>query len=163
MGRLSNPPDTVETLTGQGVVAAGEVLGKTSGSAEGPDEASHLRREEEKGQLSNPDGKPIQRRLTDVDVDELVTGYRAGRSLPDLADDFGVHRRTVATHLEQRGVRRRLNLRKMSEGDIADAGRRYRAGDSLATVGRTHGVDPATVRRELVRAGVEIRPRRGDT
>jgi hypothetical protein len=94
-------------------------------------------------------------------VDRLVTGYRAGRSLADLAQALGVHCRTIAAHLEQRGVQRRVNLRKMTEHDISDAARRYRAGDSLATVGKIHGVDAATVRRELVRAGVKIRPRPG--
>jgi lambda repressor-like predicted transcriptional regulator len=113
------------------------------------------------GQLSNPGPRAIQRRLRAAEIDDLVTLYRAGRSLADLADNYGVHHRTVAAHLEQRGIQRRLNLPKMSEQDISDASRRYRAGDSLATVGKTHGVDAATVRRALVRAGVKIRPRRG--
>ena len=138
-----------------------DVPRKASGSAADPSSASRSRCHEETGQLSNPGQGPIQCRLTNADVDRLMTGYRAGRSLPDLADAFGVHRRTVAVHLEQRGVKRRVNLRKMSQRDIREASRRYRAGDSLATVGRTRGVDAATVRRELVRAGVKIRPRPG--
>ena len=93
-------------------------------------------------------------------MDELEAGYQADRALPDLAHDFGVHRRTVAAHLEQRGAHRRVNRRKMSEDDIADASRRYRAGDSLAAIGKTLDVHAATVRRGLVRAGVIIRPRR---
>jgi hypothetical protein len=99
--------------------------------------------------------------LTDADVDRLVTGYQAGRSLPDLADDFGVHRRTVAARLERRGIHRRANPRKMNEDDITDASHRYLAGDSLATVGRAAGVNATTVRRVLVRAGIAIHRRRG--
>jgi hypothetical protein len=91
----------------------------------------------------------------------LVAAYRAGRSLRDLAAEFGVHRRTVAALLESRGVPRRVNLRKLTADDVTDASHRYRAGDSLATIGDVCGVDAETVRRELVRAGVAIRRRRG--
>ena len=82
----------------------------------------------------------------------------AGRS-PISPGDFGVHRRTVAARLEQRGIGRRVNRRKMSERDIAHASIRYRAGDSLATVGRLLGVHAATVRRELLRIRVTMRAR----
>ena len=157
MGRLSNPPDPLETLTGQGIAGSGDVRGKRSKTAKARPSASGSGRPENTGRLSNPGDETVQRRLTDADVDELVTGYQAGRSLPDLAEDFGVHRRTVAAHLEQRGVQRRVNRRKMTEDDIREAACRYLAGDSLATVGDALGVHAATVRRELVRAGVDIR------
>ena len=113
------------------------------------------------GRLSNPRRLTIQRRLADADVDELVTGCRAGRSLLDLAHDFGVHRRTIAAHLDQRGVQRRVNRRKMCEADLADALHRYQDGNSLAVIGKTLDVHAATVRRELVHAGIQIRPRPG--
>lgn len=99
--------------------------------------------------------------MTDDEVDQLVAGYEAGQSLPELANNCGIHHRTVAAHLEQRGVPRRANLRKLSETDVADAARRYTAGDSLAAVSKHHGVNAETVRRALIRAGVAIRPRFG--
>jgi hypothetical protein len=46
-----------------------------------------------------------------------VTGYRRGQSLADLAAQFGIHRRTVAAHLEARGVPRRINKPKMTSAD----------------------------------------------
>ena len=115
------------------------------------------------GQLSNPPRRPVLRRLNEVEIDRLVCEYQAGRTLADLAAALGVHRRTVAAHLEARGVQRRVNRRKMSDDDIDEAARRYRRGDSLAKVALAVDVDAATVRRELHRAGVTIRRRRGWT
>ena len=39
-------------------------------------------------------------------VDDLVAQYREGATLVELASVFGVNRRTVATHLTRREVRR---------------------------------------------------------
>jgi hypothetical protein len=151
----------VEALTGQGFAGSSQGDGRSSETVRRSPSASESGGRENTGQLSNPGPRAIQRRLRAAEIDDLVTGYRAGRSLRDLAGELGVHPRTVAAHLEQRGVQRRLNLPKMSEHAISDASRRYRAGNSLATVGKTHGVDAATVRRQLLRAGVRIRPRPG--
>ena len=41
-----------------------------------------------------------QRRLSDSTVDALIAAYKLGRSLPDIAVEFGIHQRTVAEHLE---------------------------------------------------------------
>ena len=116
---------------------------------------------EEPGRLSNPTPRPVQRRLDSSEVDQLVAEYLAGRTLRELAGILGVHHRTIAGHLEQRGAKRRANPRKMSTLDVLAAARRYETGDSLATVAQTFNVDTATSRRELPRAGVAIRPRRG--
>ena len=161
MGRLSNPPDPVETLTGQAIAGSGDGRGTAAGSPKRSHGQSDSGGPNNAGRLSNPRGGAIQRRLTDADVDRLVARYQAGRSLPALAEDLGVHRRTIAAHLDLRGVQRRLNVRKMSQLDVGDAARRYRAGDSLAAIAQVYKVHAATVRRELLRAGVRIRPRPG--
>jgi len=81
--------------------------------------------------------------------------------LDELAREFGVHRRTVADHLERLGVARMVNLPKLTPTDIERAAIQYRAGDSLATVGKMLHVDASTVQRALKRTGVAIRPRPG--
>ena len=86
----------------------------------------------------------------------------AGRSLREIAAARGVHRRTIAAHLENRGIPRRPSGRKLTDRQVATAARRYLSGDSLATVAEGFDVDAATVGRELHRAGVAIRPRRGE-
>jgi transposase-like protein len=81
--------------------------------------------------------------------------------LDELAREFGVHRRTVAHHLERLGVARRVNLPKLTPTDIERAVSQYQAGDSLATVGKILNVDASTVQRALKQAGMAIRPRPG--
>jgi DNA-binding transcriptional regulator LsrR (DeoR family) len=103
----------------------------------------------------------VQRRLTAIEIAALVAEYQHGRSLNELARQFGVHRRTVADHLERLGVARKVNLPKLTPTDIERAVSQYQAGDSLATVGKTLNVDASTVQRALKRAGVAIRPRPG--
>jgi len=66
------------------------------------------------GQLSNPGRRPVQRRLRGPEVDTVVALYQAGQSLRELAAELGIHHRTVAAHLDQRGVPRRVNRRKMT-------------------------------------------------
>lgn len=89
--------------------------------------------------------------------------YRAVQSLRAVAEALGVHHQTVAACLQQLGIPRRANERKMTADDVVEAARRYTAGDSLATVASAFGGDAATVRRELQRAGTAVRPRRGRT
>jgi transposase len=91
----------------------------------------------------------------------MAAAYQHGHSLGELAREFGVHRRTVADHLERLGVARRVNLPKLTSTDIKRAASQYRAGDSLATVGKMLHVDASTVQRALKRVGVAIRPRPG--
>src|SRR5665213_311539 len=95
------------------------------------------------------------------EVAAVAAEYQNGRSLDDLAREFGVHRRTIADRLERLGVARRVNLPKLTPTDIERAVRQYQAGDSLATVGKRLNVDASTVQRALKRAGVAIRPRPG--
>ena len=161
MGRLSNPPEPVEAVIDQGLCGARR---RRRGVKMPPDSSIWGDRAviyEETGQLSNPSRRPVQRRLTDVEIDELVHEYQTGRTLADLATAFGVHPRTVAAHLQARGVKRRVNRRKMTDDDVSEAARRYGNGDSLAKVAYAFVVDAATVRRELHRAAIPIRPRRG--
>jgi len=119
--------------------------------------------DEETRQLSNQPRRPVQRRLSNLEIDELVNVYRIGRALVDLAAQFGIDRRTVAAYLAARDVERRVNRRKMTDDDVGEAALRYRAGDSLAKVALAFNVDAATIRRELHRSGVAIRLRRGWT
>jgi predicted DNA binding protein len=44
------------------------------------------------------------RRLTDGQVDRLVEGYASGRTVHQLATEFGVTRQTVSQHLGRRCV-----------------------------------------------------------
>jgi transposase-like protein len=181
-GRLSNPLDTLESGAEQGFHDSPAAGQKTRNAATRSPHSPGGAVPNNRGQLSNLTkathrgdevdspatgrsgprlGPPILRRLTRSQIGDVVTGYQSGRSLADLAQEFGIHRRTVADHLERVGVPRRVNLAKMSPDDVSRATTRYRTGESLATVGKALSVDASTVRRALKRAGVTIRPRRG--
>ena len=105
--------------------------------------------------------KPVQRRLTHSELEVVAAAYQHGRSLDELAREFGIHHRTVADHLERLGIARRVNLPKLSAADVKRAAARYRNGESLATVGKALKVDASSVQRALKRVGVPIRPRPG--
>lgn len=180
-GRLSNPQGTLETAPEQGFLAepaADRKPQKAPHRAANHPAAAHP---DNRGRHSNPGSralsagadsvdsptavgvarrptKPVQRRLTPSELEAVAAAYQHGRSLHELAREFGVHRRTVADHLERLGVARRVNLPKLTSTDIERAASQYQAGDSLATVGKILNVDASTVQRALKRAGVAIRP-----
>ena len=161
MGRLSNPPDSLESLTGQGIAGSGDHPVESSKRGFCPPFAAESDVQETPGRLSNPGLGRVRRRLDEVEIDKLVGAYLEGRTLADLAGEMGIHKRTVAAHLEAHGVQRRVNRRRMSENDVGAAARCHRGGDSLAKVALAFDVEAATVQRELIRAGVAIRPRPG--
>ena len=161
MGRLSNPPEHLKHLLDRGTEIPPHNPKRRPRGPEGVTATAGPATSEETGRHSNPSPRPVQRRLRASEVDTIGVEYQAGRSLRAIAKVLGVHHWTVAVHLEQLGVPRRVNRRKMNAHNIVDACARYEAGDALATVAAAYGVDAATVRRELHRADVAMRPRRG--
>jgi AraC-like DNA-binding protein len=109
------------------------------------------------GRLSNP----VQRRLSDAAVDDLVRSHSDGASIDSLARRLGVHRTTLLHHLDRRGVPRPPNTRKMTDRTVRQAATWYQTGESLKTVAARFGVDPRTRAREFKKAGIQVRPRRG--
>ena len=101
------------------------------------------------------------RRMSEAEVDDLVTGYRDGSSVRSLATRFGVHRTTVLCHLDRRNVERRPNVAKLVGASLEKATRLYVSGLSLAAVGKQMNVSARTVASALSDAGVVLRPRRG--
>ena len=89
-------------------------------------------------------------------VDDLVSEYRSGATLVELAAQFRVNRRTVAAHL----VRREVPIRRGSfdPSRIHEAADLYLSGLTLAEVGVKVGAGPQAVRRALASHGIVIRP-----
>lgn len=93
--------------------------------------------------------------LSSAEVDRLVADYMAGVGVGVLAERYGIHRATVATHLRRRNV---LRCRPgLDVNEQAEAVRLYRAGMSLRAIGQRMGVDRKAVRALVVTAGVAIR------
>jgi transposase-like protein len=179
MGRLSNPPET-QNISEQGCHASPPTSRDTLKFPERSSDSPEPRDSNNKGQLSNPawmalcgdddgadpppradaqrPGSALQRRLTPSQLEAVAEQYQSGRSLHDVARDFGVHHRTVAEHLERLGIARRVTLPKLSATDVKRVATRYRAGESLAILGKASNVQASTVQRALKRAGIQIRP-----
>ena len=157
MGRLSNPPETLESVSDQGGRDTPPPRPTTSKGAERSSSAPEPGDLEEKGQLSNP----VQRRLSRGVVDELAHLYVEGASIDALARRYGIHRTTIIAHLDRQGVPRRRVARKMTDTLVALASERYAEGPSLAAVASELGIHPRTLAREFRRAGTPIRARRG--
>ena len=120
-GRLSNPPEAVETLAGQGSQASCRPRKTIGGTPNRASERSAEAPPEEKGRLSNP----VQRRLSDAEVDELAKCYIEGTSIDALARVYRVHRTTVIGHLDRRQIPRRRVVRKMIDRTVEDAAAAY--------------------------------------
>jgi AraC-like DNA-binding protein len=157
MGRLSNPPETLECRADQGERGTPPLRRTTSKGATRSSNLPESGDLEEKGQLSNP----VQRRLSLRVVDELVRLYEEGASIDALGRRYGVHRTTIIVQLDRRGVRRRRVARKMTDPLVAQAAKRYAEGLSVADVASEFGVHARTLDREFRSAGTRIRARRG--
>jgi AraC-like DNA-binding protein len=104
--------------------------------------------------------RQAQRRLARPEIEALVDQYRGGtQELQELAAEFGVHRTTVAAHLDRAGVT--VRRKALTAAQIDEATRLYESGWSLARIGRHLGVYPTSVYYRLRQAGVRLRPRPG--
>lgn len=120
-------------------------------------EESIERPQEEEGRLSNPP----QRRLSPTDLDNLLDAYRAGATINQLAVEFGIHRTTVAGHLDRHGVPRHSELTAWDDDILGRAAELYATGSSLANVAHQFGIDAQTVANRFRRAGIPVRSRSG--
>ncbi|MBF6215592.1 hypothetical protein IU487_31850 [Nocardia puris] len=99
------------------------------------------------------------RRLDAAEVAELITGYQSGATVYELADRFGIERRTVSNILHRHEVP--MRRRGLSPDQVHTAIHLYKLGWSLARVGNHLGVNHTTVLAALRRAGIPTRDPRG--
>jgi DNA-binding CsgD family transcriptional regulator len=92
-------------------------------------------------------------------VQELVAGYRAGATVYQLGERFGIDRKTVSLVLRRHDVP--MRRRGLSAEQIDEAVQLYGEGWSLARIGRKLGVDPTTVLSRLRERRVRTRDAQG--
>lgn len=100
-----------------------------------------------------------QRRLTDAEQADLITKYKTGSNMLQLAREFDVHRRTVRAILDRHGVERRQRV--LTSAQIDEAISMYQQGVSLVQVGRRFGVEHSTIRKHLITRGIARRDTHG--
>ncbi|MCA4997286.1 helix-turn-helix domain containing protein [Tsukamurella tyrosinosolvens] len=92
-------------------------------------------------------------------VSGMVARYKAGATVYDLAEEFGINRRTVSHRLKQAGIP--LRRQPPTPDCIADMIRLYESGQSLAKVGGVVGFAAQTVANHLTAAGIVLRDPHG--
>lgn len=107
-----------------------------------------------------PRRKPrTARPLKPAQIDALIAGYRTGKTMKDLAGEFGINRLTGSAHLRRASVIPRRG--GLDQGRAAEATRLYEAGWSSGRLAKRFNVSADNVLKALRGAGVTIRPRRG--
>ncbi|NJC24238.1 DNA invertase Pin-like site-specific DNA recombinase [Arthrobacter pigmenti] len=89
------------------------------------------------------------KKLTPVEVDELVELYAAGTSVRDLTRLFGIHEQTVKAHLRRRGVTLRP-LRALTPEQHRHASELRDTGWSYQRIGDRFGITDVTDRRAVL-------------
>ncbi len=96
-----------------------------------------------------------QRRITGDEGEAVVAGYRAGKSVYELATEHSCHRTTISGILKRNSVTmRRASAR---EDQIREMVRLYASGLSLVDVARRVGISAKTVHTHLRDQGVPMR------
>jgi DNA-directed RNA polymerase specialized sigma24 family protein len=97
----------------------------------------------------------VQRRLTPDQQTELLERYLSGERAYQLAQDFEIHRTTVAKLLADNGVRR---PRSLTKDETTDSIKLYQQGWSCHRIAEQLGRNDGTIWLALKNAGVKLRP-----
>ena len=106
-----------------------------------------------------PTLRGMVRRLAPDEMTALAEEYQAGATVYELAERFGINRKTVALHLHRQGVE--MRRQGLDDEQIADAARLYERGWSLARIADQYGVWSRTVYLALLAHGVQMRDTHG--
>ncbi|WP_412519271.1 helix-turn-helix domain-containing protein [Actinomadura madurae] len=101
---------------------------------------------------TKPDRPRRARQLRADQVEQLIADYRAGATVYELGDRFGIERRTVSNILHRYGVPRRRH--GLTPEQVDDAIHLYTLGWFLARVGDHLGVNHTTVLNKLRERGI---------
>jgi hypothetical protein len=99
--------------------------------------------------------RTVQRRIVGAEAEAVVTAYRSGRSVYELAVEHSCHRTTISGILKRSGVAMRRT--PPSDSQIREMVRLYKSGLSLVRVGERVGYSGDTVHRYLREQGVRMR------
>ena len=100
-----------------------------------------------------------QRHFDSKEQLNVVDAYRQGKTMNEVARQFGLHRTTVRAMLDRAGVS--VRPREMSPAQVGLATKLYGDGLSLKQVGERLGFNAQTIANRLVAAGVRMRSARG--
>ena len=105
--------------------------------------------------LSRPRVHKLAHRLTAEDEGALRDAYRAGASLAELQQQFGLGRGSVQRLLREGGVRRRQ--KSLTNSEVAVLIKRYEAGLTIREIATEQSLAKTTVQDALAQAGMVMR------
>lgn len=97
----------------------------------------------------------MQPRLSAEKVGQIATAYEAGKTVYELAAEYGCHRVTISAALKRQGVA--LRHTSPTAKQIDEMVRLYESGLSLSKVGERLGFNATTVLTRLRAAGITTR------
>jgi uncharacterized protein (DUF433 family) len=97
----------------------------------------------------------LAQRMTAEEVSGLQDAYKAGASLAELQEQFGLSRGSVQRVLREAGVRRRP--KSLTDTEVAGLVERYEAGLTIREIAEERRLPKTTVQDALAWAGVEMR------
>lgn len=96
-----------------------------------------------------------QRHLDGDGQAKVVAGYQEGKTMNDVARQFGLHRTTVRAILDRAGAT--VRPREMSSAQVNLAVKLYAEGLSLQAVGERLGFNAQTIANRLQNQGLQMR------
>lgn len=100
-----------------------------------------------------------QKRLSPEEKEQVVLGHKAGKTTYKLAEEFGCHRRTISSILEQHGIKPD-KCRAQKKLNITEVIAMYeKEQQTLEHVAQCFGVSSHTISTCLRNNGVKIRSR----
>jgi hypothetical protein len=87
--------------------------------------------------------RQVQRRLTPKEIEQLLTEYRAGDSMQELARKWRLHRTTVTEHLRRSSIA--VRHRGIPTERLDESIRHYGHGWSCQRLAERYGCDDETM------------------
>lgn len=100
--------------------------------------------------------KQQQKHLSDSEISEIISKYKAGKSTYELAEEYGCHRYTISKHLKEAGIEvsNRVARKESLVGLILQL---YSEWYKPTEIAKSLGISADSVRRCLKENGVELR------
>ncbi len=103
--------------------------------------------------------KQKQKRLSADEATELITLYKSGMTVYELADKYKCHRTTISVQLKNNGVK--MRMQSLSDEQVDKAVELYCSGQSCSKIGNALKASPETIRQALIRSGIKLRSPHG--
>lgn len=101
----------------------------------------------------------MQPRLSAEKVGQIATAYEAGKTVYELAAEYGCHRVTISAALKRQGVA--LRRTSPTAEQIDEMVRLYKSGLSLARIGEQFAMNASTVLAHLRKKKIRARDAHG--